>query len=378
MRIGIDGTVFVDKQFTGVTRSVYEIVSRWVVKHPDHEYFIICRVPMNIKMDLPDNWHEVVTLKSGKAFFDLRRYGKVWNIIKLPQVIKELDLDVYWGTNYILPLYTNRKVKCYVTIYDLALFIFDGIGEKSNQLKLNLFAKRACKKANKVITISEATAKDVNSIFGIEPSKIVVSYCGSPENRTNYDLNNVKKELVFDEDYFLFISTIEPRKNIITIIKAFEEYIDKTGNNKRLVIAGKKGWNCDNIFEAIANSKHRDKIILPGYISTDDKAYLLSHAEAFLYPSLYEGFGLPILEAFRYDLPVITANNSSLPEVGGEAAFYINDVYDYKSLADQMIKIDYLNVEERNKINRLMQRQLEKFSWEKNSDEMMDIITDKL
>lgn len=375
MRIGIDGSVFIDKQFTGVTKSVYEIIRHWTRKYPEHEYFIICRLPIKVDLDLPDNWHVVYTTDGHDSFFERGYIGKIKNIIWSPVIIRKLDLDVYWGTNYMLPMFTQKKVRYYVTIYDLSLFIYEGIGQKDNLLKLKLFARKACKTAEKVIAISSATAKDIKKVFNIDENKIVVSYCGSPETAKPYDISEVNDKLLFEKDFFLFISTIEPRKNVNTIIKAFEEYSDKTGYDKKLIIAGKRGWNCDSVFEAIDQSRYKDRIILPGYISDDDKSYLLSKAEAFLYPSLYEGFGIPILEAFRYKLPVITSNVSSMPEVGGDAAFYIDDVYDYRELAQQMIRVD--NITDRKDLEIRMQKQLDKFSWEKNAEEMMKIISGK-
>ena len=374
MKIGIDGSVFIYGQNTGVTKSVSEIIRNWAIKYPENEYFIISRLPIDINFDLPSNWHKITSLENKKKLFNIEAHGKIWNIIKLPWIIKKYDIDAFWGTNYILPLFTSKRVKCFVTVYDLALFIFKGIGERSNLVKLKLFAKKSCQKADTIIAISKATAKDVETIFNIDKSKICVSYCGSPNDKIDFGINEVKDILKFEEQFYLFISTIEPRKNIITIVKAFEEYIDRTGNNRKLVIAGKRGWNCEDIYTIIEKSKYRNKIVLPGYISEQDKGFLFNNATAFIYPSLYEGFGLPSLEAFRYELPVITTNVSSLPEVGGDAALYINDPYDYKDLAQKMMYLDNISYEEKRKMNEEMKMQLDKFSWDKNAEEMMDII----
>lgn len=378
MRIGIDGSVFIDKQFTGVTKSVYEIIRRWMVKYPEHEYYIISRTPIYLDLKLPENWHCIITMEEfDKKLPLMEKHGKIWNILKLPGVIQKLDLDAYWGTNYILPIFTNKKTKYYVTIYDLALYIFDGIGERSNLIKLKLFCKNACRIAEKVVAISKATADDIERIFKINKDKIAVSYCGNSKQKREYDIEKVKDVIKFKEDFFLFISTIEPRKNIITIIKAFEEYCQDTMSTTKLVIAGKKGWNCENVFEVIKISPYKSRIIIPGYISDDDKSYLLSNAKAFLYPSLYEGFGLPVLEAFEYGLPVITSNNSSLPEVGGDAAFYIDDCHDHKKLCELMIEVEKMDIADREVLKKKMDIQLNKFSWDRNADEMMDIISGK-
>lgn len=374
MRIGIDARMFAEENFTGIARSVHEILKQWSERYPEHEYYLLSRRPINLNFELKENWHIVNT----PWIIDK---GKLWVAFELPKLIKELDLDVFWGTNYTLPKILNKKTKAYVTIYDLALFKLKDVGETKNTIRLKLFAKSACKRAEKVIVISKATANDVENIFEINKDKIAVSYCGGLSEgyttKRTCNMDAVNNCLNFKEDFFLFISTIEPRKNIITIVKAFEKYIERTNSDYKLVLAGRKGWKCDDIYKVIENSKFRDRIILPGFISDDDKLYLLNNAKAFVYPSLYEGFGIPILEAFAYGLPVLTANISSMPEVGGDAAYYVEDPMDADGLSILMEKVSHMNDSEKKKLKTKMEQQLSKFSWGKNADEMMEIITKK-
>lgn len=372
MRIGLDARVFVYEQYTGISWSVNEILSVWKDKYPENEYFLLAAKPLYLKFDLPENWHIVNTPWIIES-------PKLWSAFKLPQLIEELDLDVYWGTNFVLPR-KSKKTKYVVTVYDLAIFKFRGIGSFTNTLRLKLLAKSACKKADCVVTISNATAEDVQEIFGIESSKIKVSYCGGlPSGFSKVDVNGISENdlspyLRFDENFFLFISTIEPRKNIVTIVKAFEKYVRETNSNDRLVLAGKKGWKCKEIFQAVDDSPYKERIIMPGFISDKEKAFLLSRASAFVYPSLYEGFGIPILEAMEYDLPVITSRVSSMPEVGGNAACYIDDPLSVDDLTDKMIYVKNMTEAEKNSYNNRMEFQRKKFSWIKNGNEMMEII----
>ncbi|MGX6445624.1 glycosyltransferase family 4 protein [Neobacillus sp. K501] len=367
MKIGIDARVFTGKHFTGVSRSVYEVIKVWIKEYPQHDYYLFSRYPINLDFDLPPNWHIV----NDPWIIDK---GKLWSLFKLPELIDKLDLDVFWGTNYVLPRKNNRT-KYFVTIYDLALFKFKGISATSNTIRQKLFTKSACKKADKIIAISEATANDIVSLFNISPKKICVSYCGGMPSdfaKCTVDIDSVNPMIVFPEKYFLFVSTIEPRKNIPTIIKAFEKYIDDTNSDMKLVIAGRIGWKCEETFQTIENCKYKNRIVLPGFITDIEKSYLLSNASVFLYPSLYEGFGIPILEAMEYNVPVITTKISSMPEVGGDGAFYIDNPLDYVSLANRMNEVMSLG-EERIECINLMQRQLKKFSWKKNARELMCI-----
>lgn len=368
MRIGIDVTIFIDGNFTGIPRSVHEILRVWREKETEHEFFLLSNKPIKLEFDLPENWHMVVSSWIVKK-------GRLWKWFQLPKEIVNLKLDAFWGTGYYLPRRV-RKTKYYVTVYDLALFLFKSIGDPKCERNIKIDTRNACHRADKIIAISKATANDIQRIFGMPEKKIEMSYCGGISH--NYFVNQCEKpdnqSLYFPEKYFLFLSTIEPRKNIRTIIKAFELYMDKTGNRTKLVLAGKKGWRCDDVYEAIEHSKWKDLIVMPGYVSDNDKGYLLSHAEAFLYPSLYEGFGIPILEAFAYGLPVITTNYSAMPEVAGDAGFYIEKPDDAVGLASQMHKIHSLSREKKELLEKKMTEQLRKFTWEKNADEMMHII----
>lgn len=372
MRIGIDARVFIDKQYTGISRSVAEILKVWARDFPDNDYFLFSRSPIFLDFDLPDNWHIIDT----PWIIDK---GKLWAMFKLPKLIRNLELDYYWGSNYTLPHIVN-STKYIVTIYDLALFKFRNIGERINLIRIKIFAKQACKKAVKIVAISNATKQDIEHIFNIPSNKITVSYCGGlPSNYTKpqYSIANINPECIIKNPFLLFISTIEPRKNIITIIHAFEKFLDKTNSDMKLVLAGRRGWKCDSIYDAVEQSKYRNSIIMPGFISDLDKSYLLSNAKAFVYPSLYEGFGIPILEAMTYNLPVITTDVSSMPEVGGDAAFYINNPYDTDELEKAMEKVVNLTPQELEKYNERMEVQVAKFSWVKNAHEMMELMVNE-
>lgn len=370
MRIGINAKIFTMGNYTGIARSVHEILNVWAVKYPEHEFFLLTGKPIQLQFDLPSNWHIV------ERPWIINK-GKLWTIFELPKLIKELDLDVYWGTNFTLPNKVNNKTKYIVTVYDLAVFKFKNIADFGNEIRLKLFAKKSCHIADRIVAISHATANDIEKMFNISADKISISYCGGlPSNfrKKEYVIDDISSSLIFDSPFFAFISTIEPRKNIVTIIKAFEKFTDDTHTDFKLVLAGKIGWKCDQILDTIKKSKYRDRIILSGFISDAEKSYLLQNATCFLYPSLYEGFGIPILEAFEYETMVITSNNSSMPEVGGNAALYLNDVYNIEELAELMNKVYMMNNSEKTAYKTLMKQQRKLFSWEKNAHEMMRII----
>ena len=156
------------------------------------------------------------------------------------------------------------------------------------------------------------------------------------------------------------------------MLHAFEKYLDSFGNTDRyLVFAGSKGWNNQSFDEALIQSRHRDRIILTGYVSEEEKQWLLRHAELFVYPSLYEGFGLPILEAMANGTVVITSRVSSMPEVAGNAAFYIDDPQNVNALEKMMGKCCSLPEAQREEIQKRMIRQVNQFSWRTCAEEVL-------
>ena len=366
MKIGIDADMFINPNGTGIPNSVYKVLDYWKDKHPEHEYYLFAYKPITLFDKYPANWHVVDKWPI--------KVGRFWRMFGMPFAIKKYGMDVFWGTNYFLPSRVSGT-RYVLTIYDMALYLIDGIGERKNLSRMKRTLPKSIDNADKIISISQSTKEDIKRLFDVADEKIIVSYCGVNNSEDGgIDYNKVRQDLKLDVPFFLFVSTIEPRKNIITIIRAFEEYLDRSDNGEMLVLAGQKGWNCDDIYSAIDNSRYKDRIVLPGYISSDEKKYLMSRATAFLFPSLYEGFGLPVLEAFKYNLPVITSNVSSLPEVAGDAAFYIEKTTDYHSLSIKMREVMELTENEKADLANRMTKQRKKFSWDKNAEEILEVL----
>lgn len=378
MRIGIDARPLSVEKFTGISFYEYMILKNWMEKHPEHEYYLFSLKPICWdEKDLPDNWH---LINQPGLVKEKHLKSPWWFMFTVPRVIKSLKLDAYWGPNFSMP----RKVKgvnYFVTIHDLGVYHFEHIGEKRNELQIKMFLPRNLRNAKRVFAISEFTKMDVMATFGTSEDKITTIYNGGPvENRKGKKGEEmVREEIKQLQDFFLFIGTIEPRKNIPTIIKGYETYMaryEKAENKKHateLVLAGGKGWNCEEIYAMVEASPYKECIKMVGYIDGAEKDYLLQHAKCFLYPSLYEGFGIPVLESFAYGIPVITARNSSLPEVGGEAVYYI-DTYDANKLAEHMQHVIHLEAEEREQLENKMHSQMSKFSWEKCAEETLQTI----
>ncbi len=362
---------------TGIGRYIYEVIKVWIKEYPDDEYYLLANGEIFLGFQLPANWH-MVTDDSG-----IFRNSKIWGIVRLPYLVKRLKLDVFWGPNFVLPARV-KGTKYFVSVYDLAAWRFPDTIERSNAVRLYLRTESACKRADGIIAISQATADDITEIFGIKADDINVCYCGgsvktSGNNTVGDEIGSDRKAvkgninacLQFEEEYFLFVSTIEPRKNVLSIIQTFEKYKERSGSTIKLVLAGKRGWNCDDIYEAAESSTYKEDIVMPGYITEEDKRYLYQNAKLFLFPSLYEGFGIPVLEAMEYGLPVITSRVSSLPEVGGDAVLYVDDPFDIDGIAENIDKICSMSMEEAEELSKKMELQVKKFSWDNTARDIM-------
>lgn len=287
--------------------------------------------------------------------------------------------EIYHSPFYPFPEQIKRsnKLKKVITIYDLIpvlypkFFQFQDDGLIHNVLKS--IDKDTC-----VTCISQATKIDLcNYLPSLDPSKVFVTHLAASDQfyqcLDHAMIKNIRTKFsIPDGPYVLSLSTLEPRKNIVQTIRCFTRLV-KEGSVKdlSLVLAGTKGWDFDDIFNEISGSPEiRERIIVTGYVPDNDLAPLYSGAMMFVYPSFYEGFGLPPLEAMQCGVPVITSNTSSLPEVVGEAGVMV-DPQDADELCQAMLRI-YNSAEVRKKMSFDSLAQAQKFSWKKCAEQTID------
>ncbi len=220
-----------------------------------------------------------------------------------------------------------------ITIYDLSFALFPQFFRGFNQTYLRLGTRLSAQRAQRLITISDCTRRDVHRLYNVPLDRIDVAYPGVDETLkppSSDRVENFRRAKNLPEKFLLFLGTLEPRKNLITLVRAFTA-LKQACPEAVLVLAGGVGWMADDLFAAIDASGVKDSIILPGYVAAEDKALWYAAAAAFVYPSIYEGFGLPPLEAMACGTPVIVSNAASLPEVVGDAGLLIapEDVSDW-------------------------------------------------
>jgi len=265
-----------------------------------------------------------------------------------------------------------------VTAHDLAIYDHPEWFPKQNfsrWLSTKFFVPRGFRQADKIITVSEATKKDLIRHFKIKPEKISVVYPAVTVPTVNkVTTEEIRKKFNLPEKYFLCLGTIEPRKNFSLAIRATKILSDQ-GVYIHLAIAGKRGWKWQETIKEIETVNQNKKIISElGYVSADEKYALLSGAQALIFPSLYEGFGLPVLEAMSLGVPVITTRVGSLPEVGGGAVRFVS-INESNELVQAMQEAN--NGEVRNNLIKSGLEQTTNFSWTKTAEKIFAVLLEK-
>ena len=291
--------------------------------------------------------------------------------------------DALWMPMHALPFLRRKNLKTIVTIHDLAFKYFPDHFPANDIRKLNSFTDFAIRNATKLIAISEATKKDILKFYPeVKEEKIKVIYHGfDPEvfdrPRDFEKEKEIKARLGIANPYILYIGAIQPRKNLITLIEAFEKIKIRAQKklsslkNLQLVLVGEKAWLSEGTIEKALKSSFAKEIIMPGKLKFGDLGHLARGAQVFAFPALYEGFGIPVLEAFAAGVPVVCAKNSSLPEVAGDAALYFEN--GAEELAEQLKNI--LKDESlRQELIARGKEQIKKFSWKKCARETLEYI----
>jgi glycosyltransferase involved in cell wall biosynthesis len=250
-------------------------------------------------------------------------FPRLWTHLRLSWEMGRRPPDVLFVPAHVLPLIRPRT--SLVTIHDLGYLHFPGTHPWLPRLYLDLSTRWSARVATHIIAVSQATKADLVSHYQTAPEKITVAHHGYDRSLAPVceptRIAAAKARYAIDGDYFFYMGTLQPRKNLARVIDAFAS-IESSAS---LILAGKRGWLYDDLFDQVCHLGLADRVLFPGYVHEEDKAALLSGALAFVFPSLYEGFGLPVLEAQACGCPVITSTNSSLPEIATRDAALLVD-----------------------------------------------------
>ncbi len=301
-------TVFVNGQ---------DVVERLAAQHPQITY-------------IPVSWSES------------RPIARVtWEQLTLPSIIRQRHIDVLHSPANVLPERLPRSCAGVVTLHDLAFMRFPNILKRSKRLYHRTFTIRSLQHATMVITDSDSTKQDAIELVGVPAERIQTVYLAVDPRFSNEikaeELEAFRQKQALTKGFLLYLGTLEPRKNITTIIEAYAQLRQKYAIEEKLVLAGGKGWFYDAIFEKVQKLGLESEVMFPGYVADSEQALWYSAASAFVYPSLYEGFGLPVAEALSCGTPVVTSNVSSLPEAGADIALCV-DPQNVEAMAEALYK----------------------------------------
>ena len=314
MRIGIDARLL-SEPVTGIGRYTIELTKELVKK--DGHFFLYSARPFPIEQWQKDN----VTVRS--ANFHRRSSKMLWSQTYLPYWASKDHLDVFWGATHRLPRYLPSSIARVVTIHDL---VWKHAGETmrpfSRWVEKRLMPE-AVQLADRIVVDSKSTLKDLEDEYPEAKQRIKVVYPGAPILPLAQEPEYLVSMGII-RPYFLFVGTLEPRKNLRRLLKAYSLLDDSIRHQYQMVIAGGKGWGSLDIHHLISDAGLEKQVVLTGYVDDVGLATLYTNALFLAMPSLYEGFGLPILEAMTQGVPALTSNNSSMPEVAGDAAMLID------------------------------------------------------
>lgn len=367
MRIAVNTRLFLKGRLEGIGWFAHETLSRLVQRHPEHEFIFFFDRPYHKDFVFAPNVTPVV-LKP-QARHPVLYY--LWTEWAIPYALRKYKADVYFSPEGLGTL--RSKVPTCITIHDLAYKHYPQFMDKMHKWHYAHYLPRFAQKAKRIIAVSEYTKQDIVSQYGIEPSKIDVVYNGAHQEYKplSYDdKEKVKEQYTNGEEFFLFTGALHPRKNVINLLKAFVQFKRRQRSRIKLVVVGRMAWQYDEIIKAKELMPYKEDVIWTGYLNVEELAKITASAYALVYPSLFEGFGIPILEAMSCDVPVIVSDTSSMPEVGGEAALLV-DPSSPEDIAEKMMQI-YKDEGLRNKMIEAARIQKNKFSWDRSADQVWE------
>ncbi|MEK9147236.1 MAG: glycosyltransferase family 1 protein [Patescibacteria group bacterium] len=363
--IGIDGNEANVKNRVGTGLYAYELLKQFA-KDKNHSCLIYLKdSPLS---DLPK--------ETGNFNYKVFGPKKLWTQFALPfKLTFGPKINVFFSMAHYGPRFS--KVPFVVTIHDLSYLHFPEMFKKNDLYQLTSWSKYSIKNAAHIIAVSKTTKEDIIKNYNIDPSKITVTYEGYDKNRfepqPKTKLALVLKKYHVDGEYIIAVGTLQPRKNLERLIEAYSILNTKyTIQNTSLVIIGKKGWFYDAIFQKVKDLNLERKVIFTDYVPDDDLPALIGGAQVYVLPSLWEGFGIPVIEAQACGVPVVVSNISSLPEIVGESGILV-DPESVESIA-QGIKKVLTDKKTKSDLVKKGFKNTKRFSWQSCAQETLEVL----
>lgn len=369
MKIAVNTRLLLSNNLDGIGWFTYETLKRITKQHTEHEFIFLFDRKFSDEFIFSTNIKPIVISPQARHPF----LFYLWFEHSVRRVLKKEKPDMFLSPDGFLSL--SSDVKQLAVIHDLNFEEFPYYLPFLVRKYYRYYFPKFSKKATRIATVSEFSKNDIVMRYGISPNKIDVVHNGANENYKpipESEKIHTRKKISSEKPYFLFIGTLHPRKNISKLLLAFEKFKSEKNSDVQLMLVGNKMWWTDEMENAFQKMKFKKDVSFTGRLEPEQLCKVISSALAMVYVSTYEGFGIPILEAMKCEIPVITSNVTSMPEVAGDAGLLVNpfSVDEIKNAMQKIYSDENLRKDlvEKGKIQR------EKFSWQKTADKLWTCI----
>lgn len=366
MRIALNARFLIEGKMEGIGYSCWELYRRMIELNPQHTFILLFDRPHSTIFTAFKNVIPVVIYPPARHPF----LWFIWFEWAIPKVLSKWKADVFFSHDGFTSLRTNVPV--ILTVHDLAFLAFPKQIPFLVYQFYRIFMPLYLKKAKHIFTVSNFVKEDIQTKYGINPSKISVIYNGSRHIMTNY-LEPINHKIPASSTYFFYYGAIHPRKNIENAIKAYNLFRSQNEGQILFLFAGRMAWSTKEVEKTWKESPYAQDIHFLGYLSDASIYHFLKQALALVYISLHEGFGMPIIEAFAAETPVITSNNGALAEISGEGALLVNPS-DINEIARGMSEI-YANTSLRRNLTEAGKNELARFNWDNSAQICSQLVT---
>ncbi len=368
MTIALDARLLRRQFLQGIGRVTHELLRRIIPRHPEIRWIFFLHHTLEPPFRYGENVEPV-------RLFPPARHPLIellWFEAYLPWFVRRYGIDLFYAPAGFLS--TRLTIPQVMTIHDLAFLYYPRAYKWSYQWYYRRWYPVYARKAAHIVTVSEATRRDIVRHYGITPAKItVIPNAATAEFAplTEEAQARIRQQWTQGIPYFITVGTIQPRKNLVRLFQAFDQVRQQVKEPLKLLVVGRKGWRYQEIFAAYQQMRHRQDVHFLGTVNDQTLRQLLAASVALCYPSLYEGFGLPVLEAMQSGTPVICSNRSALPEVAGDAAILI-DPEDATDLQRAMVRV-FRDPQLRQQLIQRGRQRARQFSWEQSAQQLEQI-----
>jgi glycosyltransferase involved in cell wall biosynthesis len=369
MRIAVNTRFLLKGKLEGIGWFTNEIIKRMVVNHPEHQFIFLFDRPFDPEFIFADNVIPVVI--SPPARHPILWY--IWFEWSVKKALKRTKADVFISTDGFVSL--KSKVPDLLVIHDLAFEHYPEHLPFKFRYYLRKYTPKFIQKAKHIITVSNYSKSDIVEKYHTSPDKISVVYNGAHEMYKPLSFEQkqeVKDKYAQGAEYFVFAGALHPRKNVVNLLKAFAYFKSKQRSNMKLLIVGRYAWNYEEIKNTLDNHPFKKDVIMYDYMQVNELSKVIGAAYCLAFVSLFEGFGIPILEALQCEVPAIVSNTSSMPEVVGDAGILV-DPTNVEEIGEAMRRI-YKDELLRDKLKKATLPQASKFTWDKSAAEFYSIL----